>query len=547
MFESPIHVIDAPRERIVADRVGSARYPLDVLESETLRYYWRLAEEDPTDAVGEAETADATGMGGSLGVTYIGTTGVVGTANVDRVMGAIEGPLLDGGDYRRHVYVDASQGGYVTIGNAGAWTGYAFGVWVKPAELGTGARRRVIAANWTTGENTAGSKAGWWVELNASDEWVLKYAKTGVADTGPSYAYSTITGPEATGEWQFIVVRWMGTGVLAELEVDGVSAGTDTGTGISAGGDIRLGGSHASDTTPFPLAEAFAGYYAEAEIHVPIGGGTLVGVLDGAARVARAAARITTDAIRCYVLEASSDVPLRRTNDPEQGRDGARVGDGYGDARVVTLTGMLDADTWPEKNVERVRILGAANELMRQTGVMRWRPAGFDTCQMRVKRHEEARIAAQASSSGMLLSWIAEDPRVYSAEQHGYYDEGTDAIGTSFEIVNAGNRDTPPRFIVYGPLDDLELENLTTGQTLSLTANGGLSVAVSHYVEVDHAQPDPIVHYDSDPTDSRYLNVDSSVSDFWELVPGTNEIVVNGTGATASTRVFVFWRDAWMP
>lgn len=550
MFEAPIVVVDTPRERIVLDRIGSARYPFDVLAAESLAYYWRLDEEDATAATAIALHEDSNLP--LLGASYYGLSGTPDTFNVARVMAASAGPLLLGGDHRRHPWIDAGSGsgmGGVVIGNGAAKTGVAWGVWVKPDDLGSAARRRVVSGNWTYGEDTAGSKAGWWIELDASDQWVFKYAKTGVADTGPGYAWSTFTGPEATGEWQFLVVRWKANDIGAEFEVDGEVVGTDATATISPGGALGLGASWATDTTPFPYADRFVGHFAELEVHNADGSGNLAGVLDSAQRLARAAGTAANDdGLRVYPLKALDDAPRSGTNDDEPGRDLTRVGDKYVRGRILTYSGMLDADTWPPKNVERQRIRGAANALLREDGRVRWRPEGFgvDACEMAVRQHEAPMLPAEASATNVLLSFIAGDPRVFDAAQSSYYDDGTSVVGT-FEVENDGDWPTPPRFLVYGPLDDLELVNHTTGERLDLTASGGLSIAASHFVEIDFAPPDPFVFYDGDPTDSRYVNVDSATSEFWELAPGVNEIEVIGTGATSGTRLFMYWRRAWLP
>lgn len=242
---------------------------------------------------------------------------------------------------------------------------------------------------------------------------------------------------------------------------------------------------------------------------------------------------------------------------PEQ--DLAYVGDQYASARILTLSGVLQAASVEDYIPERQRIRGWVNQLRRADGLLQWTPPGMDPVQMVVRRHEKPDISPRARSGGMLLSLIAADPRVYSQaeiETEVTAPSATGGVkaplvaplvetqsGAPNTVTNEGDADAPPKVRIYGPITGPRLANLTTGLAVSLP---GLVIASNDYVDIDMAVPSVLLN--GSPLASRYSYVDPRTSTFWSVAPGDNAVALYGSNYTAGvTRAVVTHRHAWMP
>jgi hypothetical protein len=263
---------------------------------------------------------------------------------------------------------------------------------------------------------------------------------------------------------------------------------------------------------------------------------------------------------RAYVTDPTDDVALDREVVRYPSQDLSYVGDGYDNARILTLVGVLEAASPELYMPERQRIKGMVNSLRRADGLLMWTPFGMDPVQAVVRRHERPEISAKPEVGGMVLSLIAGDPRIYSQEVVTTNVGAPDNVGgvtspltspfveamssPASGVVNAGDADTFPIVQIYGPITGPRIVNLTTGFQVSLP---GLSIAAGDFVQVDMRSPVSVRLNGSSLAD-RYSFVDSRVSDFWPLISGDNNVALYGTEYDAAvTRADVLHRHAWMP
>lgn len=109
-----------------------------------------------------------------------------------------------------------------------------------------------------------------------------------------------------------------------------------------------------------------------------------------------------------------------------------------------------------------------------------------------------------------------------------------DPESTTGQIINAGNTDSQPKFHITGPFTAVDIQNLTTGQQLTVTK----TVAAGEYIDLD------------DYSHSAFLNgstnIRGSVTGDWPLIaPGVNTIVFSPAGSTAATAASVSYYDAY--
>lgn len=263
---------------------------------------------------------------------------------------------------------------------------------------------------------------------------------------------------------------------------------------------------------------------------------------------------------RAYVTNPTDDLPGDREVVRYPQQDRSFVGDEYANARIVTLVGVLEADTVATYIPERQRIRGALNSLMRADGVLAWQPYGMVPMQMIVRRHERPEVSAKPEVGGMVLSLIAGDPKVYSqavtttavgapTAVGGFTSPATSPIvevasSPAAPVTNTGDTDTFPIVRIYGPIRGPRIVNTTTGLQVSMP---GLTIAAGDYIEIDMAAP-ATIRLNGSVLASRYDYLDPATSDFWPLVPGANVIALYGTEYDAiTTHADVLHRDAWMP
>lgn len=125
-------------------------------------------------------------------------------------------------------------------------------------------------------------------------------------------------------------------------------------------------------------------------------------------------------------------------------------------------------------------------------------------------------------------------PRVYPAST---------PVGT-FTVTNEGTVNVSPVLRLYGPCTNPRIENQTTGQALEFTANGGVTLASGEYVEVDVKER--TVRLNGDATQSRYNRLDVSSSEWWQLVPGDNDLRYYPETFTSPASAEVRFRSAWL-
>jgi hypothetical protein len=146
-----------------------------------------------------------------------------------------------------------------------------------------------------------------------------------------------------------------------------------------------------------------------------------------------------------------------------------------------------------------------------------------------------AEVMVFAASAG--LSYPVAYPKVYGA--------GGSGAGTV--VANAGRFLTWPRLEVVGPssgtLSDPELENVTTGKAIRLSANGGAQVGVGQTLVVEAHPLRRSIAFTTGA--SRYGKL-SVGSEFWALEPGDNELRFRAGGSTAGALMRVRSRSAWL-
>jgi hypothetical protein len=239
--------------------------------------------------------------------------------------------------------------------------------------------------------------------------------------------------------------------------------------------------------------------------------------------------------------------------------DGGIHGDFFYGRRPVTMTGMiLNPQSAAERNA-RADKLSQATDAMRGDATLYWTPSGGVERFLKLRRAQPLRIDG-AWQKTFQVAMVAEDPRIYSAEEHiadilssevgitnvgrGYdkqydIDYGPPISSDSETIDNAGTATMWPIFTLYGGLTNPVILNMTTGEGIYLV----YSLGVTETMVIDTLNRTIKLNGDTD----RYGALDFARSGWSGLAPGPNDIRLafdSSSGAGAKLRVS--WRDAWL-
>lgn len=118
------------------------------------------------------------------------------------------------------------------------------------------------------------------------------------------------------------------------------------------------------------------------------------------------------------------------------------------------------------------------------------------------------------------------------------------ADGTTETITNAGNTEHHPVLIV-GPSSGFTIENQTSGLKIVYDSSlpGGSAIGSGNIAELDVFRNTAYLGIGGEPGDDTNLKpgVDPTLTDYFTLLPGDNEIAVIGADVTVKTN------NAWVP
>lgn len=153
------------------------------------------------------------------------------------------------------------------------------------------------------------------------------------------------------------------------------------------------------------------------------------------------------------------------------------------------------------------------------------------------------------------VQFVASDPRVYvDAEQTDTVGLPVSAGGITFNatfpvtfdafvddgsvsITNSGTFDAPLVIKIVGPVTNPSVENVTTGETLSIS---GTITAGTYYI-IDTADRTVLLN----GTASRYSELDAS-STWLQLQPGSNTLQFRANAFHADASLTATWRSAFI-
>ena len=125
---------------------------------------------------------------------------------------------------------------------------------------------------------------------------------------------------------------------------------------------------------------------------------------------------------------------------------------------------------------------------------------------------------------------------------HFPYTFGTGvASGATTVTVDDESEPTLPTIDIYGPCVNPVVSNLTAGTQFAFTS---LILTAGQFVRITFR--DRTVLLDGSAASSRYGDVDWTVSTWWTLQPGVNQLAFTPTAPTAGCQARVSWPSLWI-
>lgn len=252
---------------------------------------------------------------------------------------------------------------------------------------------------------------------------------------------------------------------------------------------------------------------------------------------------------------------------------GGLIGASYHQPRVVSIRFDVHADhalalaaAQADLAAKRDTIRAAFAPAVDTESVLAWKLPGLAARRIECRADKLAirfDVESEYGIAEATVQLVASDPAMYAdTESTLVLSPYVSAAGLSYPVTypkaygsggsgggesatNEGTWETWPTITITGPssgtLTNPVLENVTTGKTLSLTANGGTSITTGQTLVIESHPRDRTVAFTTGA--SRYGTVSG---DFWPLVAGANELRFRASGTTTGAAATVAWRSAWI-
>jgi hypothetical protein len=237
--------------------------------------------------------------------------------------------------------------------------------------------------------------------------------------------------------------------------------------------------------------------------------------------------------------------------------DGIDLGPSFMGARPGTIQIVVNPNAASVAAMEAlIAKTKRASRALRADALLTWTPT-VDGIQrmMRLRRTGKPSVAgrrpktiqlAMTSPDVDVLAAVESNIQLQPGQQAGELgisDPITDPITSPLNVtaqqmaINLGDVETWPRFRITGPITNPELLNQTTGQRIRLT----YTLGAGEYLDVYPERGQILLGGTAD----RYGALDFDVSDWWQLVPGPNDVRLLAAAYAAGANVNIYWRHAW--
>lgn len=243
-------------------------------------------------------------------------------------------------------------------------------------------------------------------------------------------------------------------------------------------------------------------------------------------------------------ITGADGADVRNPQEPRPQRDGAIIHPFYRGGRTFALEGRIIADDKTARTEMEDLLRTTTQSILREDGTYTWEPSisnvptthRFRSITCRLFEPEE--IADENSAvKSFVIVLFSEDPYARSTLE----TEVEITVSGSDSYENLGNAPYWPIVEVHGPLTSFVLSNDTLG--LSIDWDGSAITVGNKFIVRMNFET---ITLNTEGGASVLGDVDFSVSDFWYLDTGVNDLSFTATGDGAATKAVVLAHDGWV-
>jgi len=221
--------------------------------------------------------------------------------------------------------------------------------------------------------------------------------------------------------------------------------------------------------------------------------------------------------------------------------DGGVHGNFYRGRRPWTMTGLIDTTVRPiDGNVEmvvvvnrRIQRLKRATRGLRADTTLRWSPQGGVPVELRARRQTSPRFTNRLPKA-FTFGMVSAEWRILGQIVKSQAGAGA----ATLTCRNDGDVEADAVITLRNAWTNPVITNQQTGQAMSLTANGGLTMGAGDVLVIDTAAKTILLN-----GLNRYDRLAFPASSWIDVVAADNAMTATGVGAGGTWQVD--WRDAW--
>jgi len=247
------------------------------------------------------------------------------------------------------------------------------------------------------------------------------------------------------------------------------------------------------------------------------------------------------DTVLVTEIDGFSDADIRDSRDVNPGFHGETPFNAWYGGRTITLTGKIRAQSLGKMRDIQQAMLLATNDLSKEYPLI-VRPGASGPSVMIYCRKNQPLVIKEIQADfrhmrDFQMSLRASNPRFLSLDEN-YVPITFATMPESRLIANLGSFPAQPRFQLVGPITTPIIRNNTTNKTLTINA----TLANGEIWNVDIAAKT----IKTAAGVNKFSTLDVT-SDWIELIPGTNQIQISGTGVlNGTTGLYIFYRHTWI-
>lgn len=241
-------------------------------------------------------------------------------------------------------------------------------------------------------------------------------------------------------------------------------------------------------------------------------------------------------------VDGLGDADIRDSRDVNPGDHGETPFASYYGGRTITLSGKIRAHTLPKLRDMIQALRSAFQDISVEKPLRITTGVTARDIIINCKKVQSINIPETQADFRLMrdfqVTLRASNPRFWSYQERYVPLTAGATLPLSAQIVNIGNMNAQPRYQLVGPITNPTITNTLSGKAMTLN----VTIPLGSTYTIDVAKKTI-----TDSAGANRFDKLDVLSEWVELLPGTNTVQLTGSGHTAgTTQFFIFSRDVWI-